>query len=442
MTLPTALDVAIVGAGPAGLGTAVAFEKLDVEYAVLEREQIGASFRRWPAEMRLLTPSFPANAFGVRDLNAITLDTSPALALDCEHPTGDQYADYLEAIAEFHDLSIETGVDVERVVPGTEPADETDRTDEADEPTPGFALETNEGTIEARYVVWAAGQYQYPSHGSISGASHAVHVSTVDSWARHAESCSVDASETVSAADTDVETVGSTDPPRSRPPSIAADGAGVAAPTTDDVVVIGGAESGIDAALGLAEAGLSVTVLDTDGTWQYRSPDPSEVLSPRTNERLEAALADGQPLDLVAEVRVDRIEREQPDADGADEADYAAVTADGDRFHARTPPVLATGFKGSLTLVEDLFVVDESGGPDLTDRDESTEMPGLFLVGPRVAHNGQQFCFIYKFRQRFAVVAETIGDELGVDTEPLEAYREKRMLLEDLECCEPEYCDC
>ncbi|MDQ2050022.1 NAD(P)-binding domain-containing protein [Natronolimnohabitans sp. A-GB9] len=102
MTLPRTLDVAVVGAGPAGIGTAVALDSLEIDFAILERDCIGASFRQWPDEMRLLTPSFPANAFGVRDLNAVTTDTSPALALDCEHPTGDQYADYLEAVAAFY----------------------------------------------------------------------------------------------------------------------------------------------------------------------------------------------------------------------------------------------------------------------------------------------------------------------------------------------------
>ena len=443
MTLSRPIDVAIVGAGPAGIGTAVALERLDLEYAVFERDRIGSSFRQWPDEMRLLTPSFPANAFGVRDLNAITLDTSPALALDREHPTGDQYADYLEAVAEFHELPIETGVDVEAVVPDDGSADEQ-RGDEpdgtaADANRGGFTLETSEGTITARYVVWAAGQYQYPSSGSIPGASHAVHVSTIDSWSAHAERHSIDSDAATPGSDTEVE---SEEPSSSSP--VAADGAGVATPAADDIVIVGGAESGIDAALGLADAGLSVTVLDDDGPWQYRSPDPSEVLSPRTTERLESALEAGRPINLVTDARVERIEQASPaesdidlDSDG-----YAVVTEDGDRVRSSTPPILATGFVGGLSLVDDRFAFDDSGCPDLTDRDESTETPGLFLVGPQVAHNGQQFCFIYKFRQRFAVVAETVGDRLGVDTEPLEAYREKQMFLEDLECCEPEYCDC
>lgn len=442
MSNPFDYEIAVVGAGPAGVGTAVALEHLDVEYAVLERDCIGASFRQWPDEMRLLTPSFPANAFGVRDLNAVTVDTSPALALDCEHPTGDQYAAYLEAVAEFHDLPIETGVDVERVAPEDE-SDDGESAKPASEP--GFTLETADGPVRARYVVWAAGQYQYPADGSIPGATHAVHVSTIESWERHAERVSNPAGEaTATAATEPTATTGTTSASRSR---TAADGSGIEPPDqedeTDDVVVVGGAESGIDAALGLADAGLSVTVLDDEGTWQFRSPDPSEVLSPRTNERLERALNDGRPIELVAEARADRIERvSTDDSDDRKASDrYAVITTDDERYDSRTPPLLATGFEGSLSLVDDLFAF-EGDHPSLTDRDESTETPGLFLAGPQVAHGGQQFCFIYKFRQRFAVVAETIGDRLGVDTDPLEAYHEKQMIVEDPECCDPEYCDC
>ncbi|MCU4740716.1 NAD(P)/FAD-dependent oxidoreductase [Natronoglomus mannanivorans] len=408
------LEVAVVGAGPAGIGTAVALERLDIDYAVLERDVIGASFRQWPAEMRLLTPSFPGNAFGARDLNAITLDTSPALALDCEHPTGDEYAEYLEAVADFHDVRVETGVDVECVVDHAGSEESADETAD-EEGTTGFTLETNTGPIRARFVIWAAGQCGYPADGSIPGGDWGVHVASIDSWADHADRV---------------------------------DGA--------DAIVVGGAESGIDAAIGLAIEGLAVTVLDDEGTWQYRSPDPSEVLSPRTNERLARALEDETvaPIELVAGARVDRLECDRSASGSGSETgtesgpqtqeSYVAVTTDGERYEATTPPILATGFEGSLGLVAESFAFenDNDDCPLLTDRDESTTTPGLFLVGPQVAHDGQSFCFIYKFRQRFAVVAETIGDRLGVDTDSLEEYREKRMFLEDLECCEPDYCDC
>ncbi|NGM68459.1 NAD(P)-binding domain-containing protein [Natronolimnobius sp. AArcel1] len=424
-------EVAVIGAGPAGIGTGVALERLDLEYTVLERDCIGASFRQWPAEMRLLTPSFPATAFGTRDLNAITPDTSPALALDCEHPTGEQYADYLEAIAEFHELSVETGIDVTSAVSLDGDTDG------------GFRLETDDDSITARFVVWAAGEYQYPTTAAVAGAQHGVHVAGVDSWESYATAHDLEADVDLESDVAPVETLAAGDGTGDATPQAAADGAGTMAPVQDDVIVIGGAESGVDAALSLAEADCSVTVLDDAGTWQFRSPDPSEVLSPRTNERLEAALDEEQPIALVAGARAERIERlADEDSTEIDDGglEYAVVTTDGARFCSRAPPVLATGFEGSVSLVEELFTL-EDGVPELTDRDESTATPGLFLAGPQVAHNGQEFCFIYKYRQRFAVVAETIGERLGVDTDALEEYRENNMFLEDLECCEPEYCD-
>ncbi len=418
MTHPFDHEVAIVGAGPAGIGVGVALAELDVEYSILERESIGASFRQWPAEMRLLTPSFPANSFGVRDLNAITPDTSPAFALDCEHPTGPAYAEYLEVVAAFHDLPIETGVDVQQVVSNKM----------------GFTLKTSAGPITARYVIWAAGQYQYPTNRETSGAENGIHVGTIDSWAAQSERIHIHLESVAGSAVEQVET--------GRP--IAADGSSAhrtvdsntATPPADaaDVVVIGGYESGIDAALSLGEGGISVLVLDEEGPWQFRDPDPSEVLSPRTNERLAVALEADHPITLRDGARVEGIEAT---GDG-----YDVVTTDGKTFHSRTEPILATGFEGSLGLISEHIQENEYGHPALTDRDESAATPGLFLAGPQVAHDGQLFCFIYKFRQRFPVVAETIGERLEVDTSPLDYYREAGMFLEDLSCCEPEYCDC
>jgi hypothetical protein len=110
------LDAVIVGAGAAGVGTGVVLEDLGLDsYAILDREAVGASFRGWPDEMQLITPSFPSNSFGCRDLNAVTTDTSPAFALDSEHPSGEAYAEYLDGVVEFYDLPVRTGVDEESV---------------------------------------------------------------------------------------------------------------------------------------------------------------------------------------------------------------------------------------------------------------------------------------------------------------------------------------
>lgn len=61
---PDHLSVVIVGAGPAGLGVARVLRDLAIPGVwVFERGQIGQSFRDWPTETRLLTPSFPGNVF-------------------------------------------------------------------------------------------------------------------------------------------------------------------------------------------------------------------------------------------------------------------------------------------------------------------------------------------------------------------------------------------
>ena len=63
---------------------------------------------------------------------------------------------------------------------------------------------------------------------------------------------------------------------------------------------------------------------------------------------------------------------------------------DDDDDDAEQQPTSANGKKGCL-----------DGAPLLTKHDESTKVPGVFLVGPQVSHGPLSFCFVYKFRQRF-----------------------------------------
>lgn len=397
------LDVAVVGAGPAGIGVGVALCELDLDVRIFDRDEIGASFRNWPAEMRLLTPSFPGG-FGQTDLNAIAPNTSPAYALDSEHPTGKEYAEYLAGVVEFYDLAVETGVEIT----GVESL--SDRSDAAEEVavdggTEGFVLETSEGPVHSRFVVWAAGEFGSPLREPFSGSEHCLHTADVGSWVDHAE-------------------------------------------RGEEFVVIGGYESGTDAAVGLVENGARVTVLDSGAPWALRHPDPSEALSPYTRERLENALDTGR-LRLVHAAGVERVsqdatyritvEPQQLEFDATPATD--AIQDPNEEYRVETAPLLATGFEPTLGPVSEQFP-REDGHVELTERDESPEMPGLFLVGPGVVHRGVEFCFIYKYRTRFPVIAETVGERLGVDTDPLELYREENMYLDDLECCEAELCDC
>ena len=116
-------------------------------------------------------------------------------------------------------------------------------------------------------------------------------------------------------------------------------------------------------------------------------------------------------------------------------------------MHTTQPPILATGFEGSVrSSASHLFnfagASDEAkgclaGAPLLTATDESTKVPGVFLVGPTVSHGELSLCFIYKFRQRFGIVADAICRGLGHDTTAAVAEcRRTNMYLDDLTCCE------
>jgi thioredoxin reductase len=368
------VEVAVIGAGATGVGVGVALKDFGIQnFALLERYKIGASFARWPAEMRFITPSFTSNQFGQLDLNSISLQTSPAFTLRKEHLSGKEYARYLRGVASHYELPVWEGNSVKSVTP-------LER---------GFEIVTDKGLIQARFVIWAAGEFQYPNLTPFPGAQHCLHNSRVKSWEKL---------------------------------------------EGKEFIIIGGAESGIDAAVNLAHCGKLALVLDEEPLWEMKSSDPSVVLSPYTAERLRFAL-ESELIQLEADNKVIEVEKT---ADG-----YNVITADGGEWPTPQRPILATGFKGSVQLVADLFEMrDEDGLPKLNRFDESTRTPGLFLLGPQVRHDKVIFCFVYKFRQRFAIIANQIAKRMGKENKAaIKQYRKAAMYLDDLSCCKQE-CEC
>ena len=104
---------------------------------------------------------------------------------------------------------------------------------------------------------------------------------------------------------------------------------------------------------------------------------------------------------------------------------------------ARADDVVAYEFMADFRVHARL--ADEDGGgclagaPLLTAEDESTKVPGVFLVGPSVVQGDLSFCFVYKFRQRFGIVAEAICRGLGRETKTAVAgLRQANMYMADL----------
>ena len=84
---------------------------------------------------------------------------------------------------------------------------------------------------------------------------------------------------------------------------------------------------------------------------------------------------------------------------------------------------------------------DDEGNIALSEIDESVYTPGLFLVGPQVRHEQRIYCFIYKFRQRFARIARQIALRSQLDIEWLEGSEDGVWgPFGNSDCCEG--CEC
>ena len=367
------IDVVVIGAGAAGVGVAVALKHAGVEnFIVLERASVGASFAAWPEETRFITPSFASNSIGMLDLNSIAIGVSPAFSLEVEHPTGKEYASHLRGVAQFFELPVREQVDVLRV---TKVGDV-------------FRIDTGEETLRAKHVIWAAGEFQYPRLRGFSGSEFCRHTASVASYQ---------------------------DLPG------------------EEFIIIGGYESGVDAAYHLAYCDKRVQLFDAGCPWKDESSDPSIALSTYSLERMREDWFEKQ-VELFAHTPVASVLQ----VDGG----FKVKAIDGRVFGTKVPPLLAGGFDGSHKLVADLFEQREDGFPVLSEHDESTVASGLFLCGPAVRHENHVFCFIYKYRQRFAVVAKAIATSLGLPAAELETYRRWGMYLDDLSCCGEECAAC
>lgn len=366
------VDVIIVGAGPAGLGIAILLRRLGVSYTILEKDTVGSSFKKWPKETRFISPSFTGNFFRMPDLNAISPDTSPAFSLLTEHPTGEEYAQYLKTITKFYELHVETNMEVVNVKKEKN----------------SFLIDTNNGQYKSKFLIWAAGEYQYPNKSSFSGANLCTHYSEIKSFASL---------------------------------------------KGKKYIVIGGYESGFDSAINLIKIGKRAVVLDGNNYLELVNSDSSYSLSPYTRDRIRQYQ---KKIAYHKKTRVKKVECKN--------GKYIVETTKNKIFTSKEKPINCTGFSSSLSLISDLFKFEENY-PLLNNFDESTNTNNLFLVGPQVKHGNALFCFIYKYRQRFSIVAERIARKNKISHKIIEnilqEYKDNNFYLKDVSCCDNE-CGC
>ena len=252
-----------------------------------------------------------------------------------------------------------------------------------------FEITVDEKIFSADMVIWAGGEYQFPKTEVCEGAELGIHNTKIEDW-KNLE--------------------------------------GTKFP------IIGGYESGFDTAIQLAKLGKKSVIFDSQNRLHDPRSDSSFSVSPFTKDRFAQHQ---DQIEVIPNTRIEQIEKENQG--------YRLISTKNENFYFDTQPILATGFESSLGAVKDFFHW-EKGSPQLTAHDESTKTENFFLVGPQVKHQEVIFCFIYKFRQRFAVVAEAIAQKFGLEHEEsitwvVKEYQKKNFYLGDLSCCGQE-CAC
>ena len=138
------VQVAVVGAGQAGLSAAHELAGLGLEPVVLERGQVGQTWRdRWDS-FCLVTPNWSAQL--------------PGGAYDGPHPDGfmprDDIVGYLERYATTSGVPVRENVDVQSI----------------EQSAGGFTLGTSDGDLRADAVVVSTGAYQRPHRPEVASA--------------------------------------------------------------------------------------------------------------------------------------------------------------------------------------------------------------------------------------------------------------------------------
>ncbi len=368
-------DVIIVGAGPAGIGVASLLSQSNINYLVLEKNEIGNSFLQWPKSMEMITPSFPSNAFGQIDLNSICEGSSPAFSFNKEHLTGEEYSEYLDLISDHFELKTQTHTEVKTV----------------QKKENGWIINTNTDNYFAKYIIWAAGEFQNPQIRNIKGSEHCIHSSFIK-----------------------------------YPNQIQG----------NNFVIIGGYGSGVQLAYDLIQNKQKVTLINPFKIDDVSTSDPSRVLSPYTFNKYEKLKNSKLYTEILGEV----------DSVSTSEDIYQIKLKDKTVIKTEQIPICATGFSLVKEPIKEFISFRDDGSPNLIpETDEFFGQKNIYLSGPSVRHDDHIFCFIYKFRQRFGVIVEDIMKKEKYSDKNIsllvDSWKRNGMYLSDLSCCGEE-CVC
>lgn len=253
-----------------------------------------------------------------------------------------------------------------------------------------FVVHSETNSFMARYIISAVGEFSFPSSGSIVGYKNTVHYSQLQNYESYNDEIW-------------------------------------------PIPIIWGYESSIDAAYNLYKKWKEVHIFSPHTINELHTSDPSKILSPYTSEKFSEM--EDSPRVMIHTAVIREIKKENET--------YTLITDTGEKHSFWSRPILGTGFVNGLSYLGGFASSRDDGLPLLNEYDELEKTSGIFVVGPQVRQDDLIFCFIFKFRLRFWVIALEIAKRLkkeGIKKKKRE-WERQGFFLDDLSCCGDE-CSC
>ena len=344
-------DVAIIGAGPAGLAAACACQELGLRYVLLDRRGLAQSFHEYPHALRFFSPPDEMEIGGV-----------PLPVAGGEKPTRDQFLAYLRAVVRGRGIALSTWESVQSF---RREEDGSLMLDTRLEPAAGPGRR-----LRARAVVLATGVWDTPIRLGVPGDAGP---NVFSEFLEPTPFCG------------------------------------------HDVLVVGGGNSAVGAALKLMEARARVTLSMRRPPKDYRSG-----LRPFVRRDLGFAVDEGK-VDLRAETVVTAVGPRsatlQPVRYTGTEDLTEGTTADyepaGDPYDVRCRFVFALlGHRPDTAFLRDVVGLHlaPDGRPEVDRQTWETPIANVFLAGSLA---DRSIDIVLRIREQPAAVVRTIAERFG-----------------------------
>ncbi len=250
-----------------------------------------------------------------------------------------------------------------------------------------FVIITNKSKYFCKFLISATWEFSFPFNGNILGSHFAIHSWKLNNYNNYNKSENI-------------------------------------------VAIIGWYESAIDCAYWLYKKWIKSHLFSKHKIDEIKTQDVSEILSPVSFQKFQELKSKNYISQTYTHINSIKKNNKQ----------YILTWKNNEEYYFYETPILAIWFRSWLDILNEYISFRSDGNPLLNKNDESVKINNIFIVWPQVRQKEVIFCFIYKFRLRFWIVALEIAKRLwkNIDYKYLENKWEKQWFYiknsEELKC--------